>query len=187
MLTLFKARSVITMNPSQPRAEAVLVRDDRGRVLAHRIAAGQINQGQLELPGPGILVDHPRGGSDLAATLSQRFGSKWLIGKKLSSIRHSITQHHRYDTNADPDLLTRDAHELGNRLALAEDDLGHPLSERPVVVHRFPAQTKAFYMATDPERPELSLSADILAPEGYGEIVGGGQPGRSATNAPAER
>jgi len=47
--------------------------------------------------------------------------------------------------------------------------------DRPVVVHRFPAQTKAFYMATDPERPELSLSADILAPEGYGEIVGGGE------------
>jgi asparaginyl-tRNA synthetase len=47
--------------------------------------------------------------------------------------------------------------------------------DRPVVVHHFPAQVKAFYMATDPERPELSLSADILAPEGYGEIVGGGE------------
>jgi asparaginyl-tRNA synthetase len=47
--------------------------------------------------------------------------------------------------------------------------------EKPVVVHRFPSQTKAFYMAPDPERPELSLSADILAPEGYGEIVGGGE------------
>jgi len=47
--------------------------------------------------------------------------------------------------------------------------------ERPVVVHRFPSATKAFYMAPDPERPELSLSADILAPEGYGEIVGGGE------------
>jgi asparaginyl-tRNA synthetase len=47
--------------------------------------------------------------------------------------------------------------------------------DRPVVVHHFPAQVKAFYMATDPERPELSLSADVLAPEGYGEIVGGGE------------
>ena len=47
--------------------------------------------------------------------------------------------------------------------------------EKPVVVHRFPSQTKAFYMAPDPERPELSLSADVLAPEGYGEIVGGGE------------
>ncbi|HEY7409746.1 MAG TPA: asparagine--tRNA ligase [Vicinamibacteria bacterium] len=47
--------------------------------------------------------------------------------------------------------------------------------DRPVVVHRFPSAIKAFYMEPDPERPELSLSADILAPEGYGEIVGGGQ------------
>jgi len=47
--------------------------------------------------------------------------------------------------------------------------------ERPVVVHRFPSAIKAFYMAPDPDRPELSLSADVLAPEGYGEIVGGGE------------
>ncbi len=47
--------------------------------------------------------------------------------------------------------------------------------DRPVIVHRFPSAIKAFYMAPDPERPELSLSADILAPEGYGEIVGGGE------------
>jgi asparaginyl-tRNA synthetase len=47
--------------------------------------------------------------------------------------------------------------------------------DRPVIVHRFPSAIKAFYMAPDPQRPELSLSADILAPEGYGEIVGGGE------------
>ena len=47
--------------------------------------------------------------------------------------------------------------------------------DRPVAVHRFPSAIKAFYMKPDPERPELSLSVDVLAPEGYGEIVGGGQ------------
>ena len=47
--------------------------------------------------------------------------------------------------------------------------------DRPVVVHRFPSAIKAFYMAPDPDEPEYSLSADILAPEGYGEIVGGGE------------
>ncbi len=47
--------------------------------------------------------------------------------------------------------------------------------DRPVAVHRYPSATKAFYMKPDPERPDLSLSVDILAPEGYGEIVGGGQ------------
>jgi asparaginyl-tRNA synthetase len=46
---------------------------------------------------------------------------------------------------------------------------------RPVLVHRFPTQCKAFYMEPDPDRSELSLSVDCLAPEGYGEIVGGGQ------------
>ncbi len=47
--------------------------------------------------------------------------------------------------------------------------------DRPVIIHRYPAAMKAFYMATDPERPELSLSFDMIAPEGYGEIIGGGE------------
>jgi asparaginyl-tRNA synthetase len=46
---------------------------------------------------------------------------------------------------------------------------------KPVMVHRFPASIKAFYMEPDPERPELALGVDVLAPEGYGEIIGGGQ------------
>ena len=47
--------------------------------------------------------------------------------------------------------------------------------DRPFFVHRFPAAIKAFYMKRDPEREELSLGCDLLAPEGYGEVVGGGQ------------
>jgi asparaginyl-tRNA synthetase len=47
--------------------------------------------------------------------------------------------------------------------------------ERPMMVDRFPSAIKAFYMAPDPERPEVALGVDVLAPEGYGEIIGGGQ------------
>ncbi len=47
--------------------------------------------------------------------------------------------------------------------------------DRPVMVHRFPAGVKAFYMKPDPQRPEVALGVDVLAPEGYGEIIGGGQ------------
>jgi asparaginyl-tRNA synthetase len=47
--------------------------------------------------------------------------------------------------------------------------------DRPVMVHRYPAAVKAFYMKADPERSELALCVDVLAPEGYGEIIGGGQ------------
>jgi asparaginyl-tRNA synthetase len=47
--------------------------------------------------------------------------------------------------------------------------------DRPVFVHRHSAELKAFYFARDPQNPRVALSMDVLAPEGYGEIVGGGQ------------
>jgi asparaginyl-tRNA synthetase len=47
--------------------------------------------------------------------------------------------------------------------------------DRPVCVHRYPAAVKAFYMKPDPEHPDKALGVDILAPEGYGEIIGGGE------------
>jgi len=57
--------------------------------------------------------------------------------------------------------------------------------DRPVFVHRYPARCKAFYMEADPANTELSLSVDLIAPEGYGEIIGGGQ--RTASLALLER
>ena len=47
--------------------------------------------------------------------------------------------------------------------------------DRPVMVHRYPTACKAFYMKQDPARPDLALCVDMLAPEGHGEIIGGGQ------------
>ena len=53
---------------------------------------------------------------------------------------------------------------------LLTDDL-----DRPLIVDRYPASVKAFYFQPAPERPELALGVDFIAPEGYGEIIGGGQ------------
>lgn len=47
--------------------------------------------------------------------------------------------------------------------------------DKPVMIHRYPSATKAFYMEPDPDHPELALAMDMLAPEGYGEIIGGSQ------------
>ncbi len=47
--------------------------------------------------------------------------------------------------------------------------------DRPVMVHRYPVEAKAFYMKADPADPRVALCVDVLAPEGYGEIIGGGQ------------
>lgn len=62
-----------------------------------------------------------------------------------------------------------------------EDDFGSPHEteltkqfDRPILVHRYPAAVKAFYMKGDPARPSRALGVDVLAPEGYGEIIGGG-------------
>jgi asparaginyl-tRNA synthetase len=47
--------------------------------------------------------------------------------------------------------------------------------DRPICVHRYPSAVKAFYMKPDAQRPEVALGVDVLAPEGYGEIIGGGE------------
>jgi asparaginyl-tRNA synthetase len=47
--------------------------------------------------------------------------------------------------------------------------------DRPVMVHRYPVEVKAFYMEPDPNNPKVALCVDVLAPEGYGEIIGGSQ------------
>src|SRR5690606_6761915 len=47
--------------------------------------------------------------------------------------------------------------------------------DKPVFVEKFPVKIKAFYMQPDPENPEVVLGADLLAPEGYGEIIGGSE------------
>jgi asparaginyl-tRNA synthetase len=47
--------------------------------------------------------------------------------------------------------------------------------DRPVIVHRYPAEMKAFYFRHDPNNPRVALGMDVLAPEGYGEIIGGGE------------
>lgn len=65
--------------------------------------------------------------------------------------------------------------EYGNDLGGTDETIISEQYDRPVMVHHYPAACKAFYMKRDPERPELTLSVDVLAPEGYGEIIGGSQ------------
>ena len=62
----------------------------------------------------------------------------------------------------------------GSDLGGADETLISSLYDQPVFVHRFPSQVKAFYMKQD-ETEGFSLSCDLLAPEGYGELIGGGQ------------
>ncbi|MBX5466706.1 MAG: asparagine--tRNA ligase [Firmicutes bacterium] len=63
----------------------------------------------------------------------------------------------------------------GEDLGAREEQALASLSDRPLFLTHFPTAQKAFYMQPDPERPEVVLAADLLAPEGYGEIIGGSE------------
>jgi asparaginyl-tRNA synthetase len=67
------------------------------------------------------------------------------------------------------------AFEWGNDLGGTDETIISEQFDRPVMVHRYPAKVKAFYMKRDPRNPDLALAVDVLAPEGYGEIIGGSQ------------
>jgi asparaginyl-tRNA synthetase len=65
--------------------------------------------------------------------------------------------------------------EYGDDLGGTDETVISNEFDRPVMVHRYPSDVKAFYMKHDPENDKLALAVDVLAPEGYGEIIGGSQ------------
>ncbi|HZO07629.1 MAG TPA: asparagine--tRNA ligase, partial [Solirubrobacterales bacterium] len=129
-------------------------------------------------------------------TLAEEFISS-VVGRVLENRREELKQLERETTALErvappfPRLqydeaarMLQEGHEQGKLEHRFEwgGDLGAPdesyLSaqfDRPVMIHRYPAAVKAFYMEPDPARPELALCVDVLAPEGYGEIIGGGE------------
>ena len=67
------------------------------------------------------------------------------------------------------------AFEWGGDFGAPDETLISEKFDKPVLVHRYPAAVKAFYMKRDPQDPRVALCVDCLAPEGYGEIIGGSQ------------
>jgi len=115
--------------------------------------------------------------------LEKRRADLQTIGRDLTKLENVKAPFPRVSYD-DAVHMLQEAHAKGAVAARFEwgGDFGSPdetyLSsqfDRPVMVHRYPAQVKAFYMEPDPLRPELALCVDVLAPEGYGEIIGGSQ------------
>lgn len=75
------------------------------------------------------------------------------------------------------EILKRKNHafEWGNDFGGADETVISEEFDRPVMIHRYPSEVKAFYMKRDPDNDKLALAVDVIAPEGYGEIVGGSQ------------
>jgi asparaginyl-tRNA synthetase len=76
------------------------------------------------------------------------------------------------------EILQKNGHpeaQIGDDFGADEETVISSQFDRPVIVHRYPMSLKAFYFKRDGATPDLALNMDMLAPEGYGEIVGGGQ------------
>ena len=94
---------------------------------------------------------------------------------KLEHILSKPFAHMNYDDAIE--YLQKQGHEIqwGDDFGAPDETALATLHDGPVFVERFPTAIKAFYMKPDPDRPEVVLAADLLAPEGYGEIIGGSQ------------
>jgi asparaginyl-tRNA synthetase len=127
-------------------------------------------------------------------------GDMELMEQFVSHVVQSVVAKHEKELKG---VLERDVEKLRNvkppfpRVTYSEavevlQKAGHPMKwgddiggdeetviaqqyDRPVMVHRYPAEMKAFYFKKDPQDARLALGCDVLAPEGYGEIIGGGE------------
>jgi asparaginyl-tRNA synthetase len=105
------------------------------------------------------------------------------IGRDISKLENIKTPFPRLSYD-DAVAMLQKGHEEGKLESRFEwgGDFGSPDEtfissqfERPVMIHRYPAKVKAFYMEPDPNRADVALCVDVLAPEGYGEVIGGSQ------------
>jgi asparaginyl-tRNA synthetase len=89
--------------------------------------------------------------------------------------RLSYDEAHQMLVDAHAKGLIENAHVYGDDFGSPDETYISNQFEKPVMVHRYPAMVKAFYMQPDPLDPTKALCVDVLAPEGYGEIIGGSQ------------
>ena len=115
--------------------------------------------------------------SIVAQVLTERMAELRILERDIAALEKVKAPFPRITYEEGVSLLQK----KGNPTALGDDFGGDEETliskefDRPVIVHRYPAALKAFYMQNDPLRPDLALCMDVLAPEGYGEIIGGGQ------------
>jgi asparaginyl-tRNA synthetase len=113
----------------------------------------------------------------VSSVLKNRAGELKTLERDTSPLERVRAPFPRISYDEAVDLLKKKGmmFEHGNDFGAADETVISEQFDRPVIVHRYPSKIKAFYMKRDPKNPELALAMDVLAPEGYGEIIGGSQ------------
>ncbi len=113
----------------------------------------------------------------VARVLEKRRAELQTLERNTASLERCVLPFPRLSYDDAVKILQEQGSEIqwGGDLGGTDETLLGQHFDRPVLVHRYPSQIKAFYMEPDPQRPEVALCVDVLAPEGYGEIIGGGE------------
>jgi len=100
-----------------------------------------------------------------------------LLERDISKLENIKKPFPRISYDEAIEILNKNGKEVpwGEDFGADEETVISEQFDRPVFIHRYPAVCKAFYMKQDPENSKLALCVDMIAPEGYGEVIGGGQ------------
>lgn len=111
------------------------------------------------------------------SVLTHRIEELKVLGRDQSKLESVVPPFPRMTYDEALELLRQKgvSHAWGEDFGTNEDTTISEQFDRPVMITHYPLQTKAFYMKGDPDNPDLALCVDVLAPEGYGEIIGGSQ------------
>ncbi len=109
--------------------------------------------------------------------LERRQADLQVLERDLEPLRHVAPPFPRISYDEAFDMLEKEGTETerGADLGGGDETIISSKFDRPVMVHRYPGNVKAFYMQPDPKDASRALCVDVLAPEGYGEIIGGSQ------------
>lgn len=113
----------------------------------------------------------------VSAVINENAEDLEILGRDISTLEKVTAPFPKITYDDALKILAGKGHhvEWGEDFGAEDETILSQEFDRPVIVHRYPVECKAFYMKYDPDRPDVALCCDMLAPEGYGEIIGGGQ------------
>ena len=102
-------------------------------------------------------------------------GKRNFLQNKIDQLKNEISSLEQTEKNIPQWLKSAEHFKYGNDFGGSDETVITRMFDVPVMVYNWPHEIKAFYMKRDKDSPELAKGVDVLAPEGYGEIVGGGE------------
>ncbi|HOO38160.1 MAG TPA: asparagine--tRNA ligase [Deltaproteobacteria bacterium] len=110
-------------------------------------------------------------------TLAEKEQELLFLERDIEPLKKVVTPFHRISYDEALDILRKQGSDIqwGADLGADDETVITQMFDKPVFIENYPKQTKAFYMKQHPDNPKYVYCADLLAPEGYGEIIGGSQ------------